>query len=170
MYNMNFAEPSVTTWALLRQTSTATNKVAETRLSRVRLTPEKLAVLWACRDHPPPLTPAELSRLVFREAQTVAGLLSRMEKEGLVKRIPKRKGRPFTEIKLTPKGEKACGPGVEVMKSIITELTSGLSQEDRETLHRILRALRQNMLNQLHIEPEPQPRGYPPGKPIPVMW
>src|SRR4030043_2034919 len=112
----------MTTWALLRQTSIAVNKVAETKLAKIKLTPEKAAVLWACRDFPGTLTPAEIARLLFRENQTIAGLLNRMEKEGLVTRIPKRKGHPFTEVKMTPKGEKLVGPGEEVFKGIIKGL------------------------------------------------
>src|SRR4030043_1565170 len=104
----------MTTWALLRQTSIAVNKAAEIKLAKVGLTPEKAAVLWACRDYPGTITPAEIARLMFRENQTIAGLLNRMEKEGLVSRVPKRKGHPFTEVKMTPKGEKLCEQGIEV--------------------------------------------------------
>ena len=84
-YDLEFTDPAMTVWALLRQTHTAVNKVAEVRLAKKGLTPEKAAVLWACRDYPGIVTPAEIARLVFREAQTIAGLLNRMEREGLIK-------------------------------------------------------------------------------------
>ncbi|MCJ7523036.1 MAG: MarR family transcriptional regulator, partial [Dehalococcoidia bacterium] len=119
MYDFEFPDTSLTTYTMLRQTWAAINKLAETKLGKVGLTPEKVAVLWACRDYPGTLTPAEISRLVFRENQTVAGLLNRMESEGYVKRIPKRKGHPFTEVKLTPRGEELCGPGIEIMKNVV---------------------------------------------------
>ncbi|MEE8469942.1 MAG: MarR family transcriptional regulator [Dehalococcoidia bacterium] len=170
MYDMEFVEPSMTTWTLLRQTSIAMDRVSEAKLAKKGLTPEKLAVLWACRDHPGPMTPAEIARLVFREAQTVAGLLNRLEKEGFVKRVPKRKGRPFTEIKMTPKGEEACGPGIEIFKRIIVGLSSDLSAKERDQLHKTLRALRQKMLDELHLEIDQQPVGLSPDKPIPVTW
>src|SRR4030043_1731917 len=99
----------MTTWALLRQTSIAVNKAAEVKLAKVGLTPEKAAVLWACRDYPGTLTPAEIARLVFRENQTIAGLLNRMEREGLVIRVPKRKVHPFTEVRMTPRGMRLVG-------------------------------------------------------------
>jgi DNA-binding MarR family transcriptional regulator len=169
MYDMTFVDPSMTSWSLLRQTWIVTNKVAEARLSRMGLTPEKAAVLWACRDYPGVLTPAEVSRLVFREAQSVAGLLNRMEKEGLVKRIPKRKGRPFTEIKATPKGEELCDPAVAVLKDVIQGLTSDLSPEERENFHNTLQKLRHKMFDRLHME-----LGHPPAfrteDTIPLNW
>jgi DNA-binding MarR family transcriptional regulator len=170
MYDMEFADPTMTTWTLLRQTWIAANKLAETKLAKKNLTPENLAVLWICRDYPGPVTPAEIARLVFREAQSIAGLLNRMEKEGLVKRIPKRKGRPFTEIKLTAKGEELCSPGIEIQKKVITEMMSDLPDAKRKQLHQTLRELRQKMLDQMHMELDLQPSGLPEGKPIQLKW
>jgi DNA-binding MarR family transcriptional regulator len=170
MYDLDFSEPTMTTWTLLRQTTISMDRVSEAKLARKKLTPEKLAVLWACRDHPGPMTPAEIARLVFREAQTVAGLLNRLEKEGLVKRIPKRKGRPFTEIRLTAKGEELCDPGIAEYKKIIMDLSSDLSEKERDSLHSALRKMRQRMIDTLHLEIDRQPVGLSPDKPIPLRW
>lgn len=170
MYEMDFAEPTLTTWALLRQSWIAVNKVAEAKLAKKGLTPEKAAVLWACRDYPDPLTPAEIARLVSREAQTVAGLLNRMEKEGLVRRIPKRKGRPFTEIKMTAKGKELCDVGVEIYKSLIQDLSADMPEGSRDEFHKNLRDLRNKMLDKVHIEIEEQPLNLPLGKKVEITW
>jgi MarR family transcriptional regulator for hemolysin len=169
MYDLQFSEVAMNTWAMIRQTWTALNKVAETRLAKTGLTPEKAAVLWACRDYPGTITPAEIARLTFRENQTIAGLLNRMEKDGLVKRIPKRKGHPFTEVKLTAKGEEACGPGVEIYKKLITGLMTDLSTDEQEQLQKLLRGLRDKMLDELHMEIK-KPSGYDSEKPITPNW
>jgi DNA-binding MarR family transcriptional regulator len=169
MYNFEFEEMAMGTWAALRQTWISVNKVSELKLAKVDLTPEKAAVLWACRDYPGTLTPAEIARLMFRENQTIAGLLNRMEKEGLVTRIPKRKGHPFTEVKITPKGEKLVGPGVEVFRGIIKGLVSGMSVEEQKQLQKLLKTLRQKMLDEMHMEIDRQPDVYK-GKPISVKW
>lgn len=169
MYDFQFPDTALTTHAMLRQTWAAVNKLAETKLAKVGLTPEKVAVLWACRDYPGMLTPAEIARLVFRENQTVAGLLNRMEKEGFVKRVPKRKGHPFTEIKLTPKGEKACAPGIAIMKGVVKELAADMSAEKQKQLQNLLRIMRDRALQDLRIEAIP-PRGYVKGQPVPVNW
>jgi DNA-binding MarR family transcriptional regulator len=167
---MEFDDPTMTTWTLLRQTWTAITKVSEAKLSKVKLTPEKLAVLWACRDYPGTVTPAEISRLLFREPQSIAGVLNRMEKDGLIKRLPKRKGQPYTQITMTPKGEQLCGPGIEIHKTLIKALTSDMSEDDRQHLHRILRDLRQKMLAEIHMEIEDQPPELPSDRPIPLRW
>ena len=169
MYDFEFEEIAMGTWTMLRQTWIAVNKVAELKLAKVGLTPEKAAVLWACRDYPKILTPAEIARLMFRENQTIAGLLNRMEKEGLVTRIPKRKGHPFTEVKMTPKGEKLVGPGVEVLKGLIKGMVSDMSIEEQKQLQGLLKRLRQKMLDEMHMEADRQPAAYR-GKPIAVNW
>jgi len=164
MYDLEFTDPAMTVWALLRQTHTAVNKVAEVRLAKKGLTPEKAAVLWACRDYPGIVTPAEIARLVFREAQTIAGLLNRMEREGLVKRVPKRKGRPYTQIRLTPKGEGLVDPGIQILRSLIESLTEDMPDAERGQLINSLAAIRHKMMGEIHIE-----AGSPPvfeGKPI----
>jgi MarR family transcriptional regulator for hemolysin len=169
MYDLEFDDVAMNTWAMLRQAWTAVNKVAEARLAKAGLTPEKAAVLWACRDYPGTITPAEIARLTFRENQTIAGLLNRMEKDGLVKRIPKRKGHPFTEIKLTTRGEEACGPGVEIYKKLIQGLVSDLPKGEQEQLQKLLRGLRDKMLDELHLETK-KPSGYDSDKPISPPW
>jgi DNA-binding MarR family transcriptional regulator len=167
MYDFEFTETAMGTWAVLRQTWIAVNKAAEVKLAKVGLTPEKAAVLWACREYPGTLTPAEIARLVFRENQTIAGLLNRMEKEGLVTRVPKRKGHPFTEVKLTPKGEKLSGPGIEILSGLIKGLVADMPVEEQKQLQKSLRKLRQKMMDEMHMELDKGPQAFA-GKPIQV--
>lgn len=151
MYDLVFSDKELTTWALLRQTWSLMCKLAETRLGKIHMTPEKVAILWVCREHPGPLIPAELARLVSRESQSVTGLLNRMEREGLITRIPKRKGRPYTEVKLTDKGEKACDFGVQVFRHVIKEVMSPLQTEEFGQLQNTLRTLREQAAGGLNL-------------------
>jgi DNA-binding MarR family transcriptional regulator len=157
LYDFRFYDESFGIWVLCHQTWWAMRKSEERRLAKAGLTPERLAVLWVASAHPGPLTPAEISRAVFRENQTVAGLLDRMEKEGLVRRVPKRKGRPFTEIQMTAKGRELWEQAREVAIAHVRNITSGLSREEREQLQQILPKLRQNALEDLHWELLPAP-------------
>lgn len=168
-YDFKFQSQALTTFTMLRQAWIAVNKLAETKLLKVGLTPEKLAVLWACRDYSGTLIPAEIARLVFRENQTIAGLLNRMESEGLVQRVPKKKGHPFTEIKMTSKGEKLVNPGIEIMKVIINELAADIPAAQQEQLQNSLKILRDRALEKLHIEANP-PSSLPAGKAMAVKW
>ena len=168
MYDFQFSDSAFATHTLLRQAWIAVSKAIEYRLAKVGLTPETLAVLWACRDYPGTLIPAEIARLLFREEQSVTGLLNRMERDGLIKRIPRRKGKPFAEVKITRKGEEAIGPALPVHKALIAELASDLSAEQQEKLQDSLRALRDKALETLRLEL--RPGGGRPGKTPTLKW
>ena len=157
MYDFQFSDTALTAWMLVYQTWSAMYKAEERRFAKIGLTPEQVDVLWLCKIHPGPLTPAEIARVYFRESQSVAGLLARMERQGLVRRVPKRKGRPFTEVQLTPRGEELCPRGIEATTALVAKVMSGLSAEELEQLQKLLRKLRQNALEELHIELMPPP-------------
>jgi len=169
MYDFKFSEAGLTTWVLLRHTWSAMYNAAAVKLAKVGLTPEQIDVLWACKANPGPCTPAEISRLIYRKTQSVAGLLNRMEREGFLTRIPKRKGHPFTEVKVTAKGEKACGPGIDVVKDLVTRIMPTLSEEEHEQLQKLLRALLGKAVEELHLELSPPPNRSA-EEAIPIEW
>ena len=157
MYDYKFGATSLTAWAQLRHAWFAMNRVAEARLLEVDSTPETVGVLWACRDYPGPLHPAEIARLVFRAPHTVAAMLKRLEKEGLVERIPKAPGHPLTEVKLTAKGEEACSPRIDILKDVIADTMSVLSEEELVKLLELTRALQTRALDMLQMKLKPSP-------------
>lgn len=156
-YDYQFADPLLTTWLLLEQTWAAVYKAGERNLAKVGVTPEKAHLLWVCHHYRGLMTPAELSRLLFRENQSISGLLDRMEKEGLIERVPKRKGRPFTEVKITAKGKELLSPSMERSSAIGKKLMGSLSAEELEQLQKLLRKIRQVALEELRIELVPGP-------------
>lgn len=157
MYDYEFPDAALTAWLLFRQTRDVLYKLAERELHKLGLTHEKISALWVCKVYPSPLTPAEMSRALFRESQTVAALVTGMEKEGLVKRVSKRKGHPFTEIKLTAKGEETYRSGIEVITGLARKIMSSLSAKELEHFLELLRKLRQETLQELGIELKPRP-------------
>jgi MarR family transcriptional regulator for hemolysin len=169
VYDLEFSDAALTTYMVLRQAWLAVNRVAEVRLAKVGLTPEKFLVLWACRDYPGALIPAEIARIAHRENQTVAGLLNRMEKEGLVQRVPKRKGHPFTEVKMTAKGEKLLADGLPVFQSVVSDLMSDMPAKKQQECQEWHRALRDKALDRLHLEAK-RPAESVSGKPITLKW
>ena len=157
MYDYQFDDDAFAAWVLMHQTWYVMRKSEERKLAKVGLTPERLQVLSVCTDYPGTLIPEEISRLIFRDSQSVSGLLNRMERDGLVRRVPKRKGHPFTEVHLTPRGEELCPRGIEAITALVTKVMSCLSAEELEQLQKLLRKLRQNTLEELHLELMPPP-------------
>jgi DNA-binding MarR family transcriptional regulator len=90
-----------------------------------------------------------------------------MERDGLLKRIPKKKGKPFTEIKITPKGEEAMSSALPIHKAVIEELASELPAAQQQTLQDSLRDLRDKALEKINLEAKPT-RGA--GEPISLKW
>lgn len=169
VYDFEFSDQTLTTYTALRQAWVAVNRLAEAKLGKVGLTPETLAVLWAARDYPGTLIPAEIARLTHRENQTIAGLLNRMEKAGLIKRVPKRKGKPFTDIKITDKGRELCNAGVPILKSMVSELVGDMPVKKQKECQEWHRGLRDKALAKLYLEVGAAVVGVP-GKPISVKW
>jgi len=164
LYDFRFPDADrFTAWFLVSQTRAAITRVTEKELAKIGLTPEKAKVLWLCHDYPPPLTPAEMSRLMFRKSHSVAGLLDRMERDGLVRRVPKRKGHPFTEIQLTEKGRELVTPAKEVIVRFISELMAPLADEEVDQLRAVLTKLRESTLERLRLDLKPwNGNGYEP--------
>jgi len=159
LYDYKIPDARIAAWSLLFQAFYAMRKAEDRRLAKARvgLSHEKVTVLQLAKLYDSPLTPAEISRSLFRESQTIAGLLSRMEREGLVTRDKKRKGKPYTEIKATAKGEELCRPGVEAIASLAIDIMSCLPAEELEQLQKLLAKIRQRALDELHIELLPGP-------------
>ena len=169
VYDLEFTDQALTTYILVRQSWLAINRYAEAKLAKVGVTPEKFLVLWTCRDYPGPLIPAEIARISHRENQTIAGLLNRMEREGLVQRIPKRKGHPFTEVKITAKGTKLLDAALPVFKSVVSDLISDMPGQKQRECQQWHRELRDKALDKLHLVAE-SPTETVIRKPIDLKW
>ena len=160
MYDYDAPDPRVATYVLMSQAFYAWRRVETRKLlkAKIPLTREKVTILQLATAYQIPLTPAEISRSLFRDSQTIAGLLSRMEREGLVTRAPKRKGKPFTEVKATAKGEELCSSGVKSLVTTIMDVMSCLSSEEIEQLQQLLRKIRDKALDELHMDLSTPPR------------
>lgn len=155
MYDLEFEDANRTTWFLVRQVNNFMSRALQHSLRKQRVNPEQLIALWIWRDYPEQKTPAEISRLMSLTPQTVTGLINRMETDGLVLRVPKRKGKPFTEIKLTAKGEMVYSRGISILKAAFKGAPDWLTASQVETLNSLLRILRDGLAEDLHIEVEP---------------
>jgi MarR family transcriptional regulator, lower aerobic nicotinate degradation pathway regulator len=108
---------------------------------RYDLTPQQfglLAFLWQ-QDG---LSQAELSAKSQIDRTTMGGIIDRLEKEGLVERRNHPEDRRAYQVFLTPRGksleEKLC----PVAGQVIGKVTSPLTEEEHQTLIRLLAKLR----------------------------
>ena len=167
MYDYTFSYGAFTTSVLVGQTWNAMHNAWGHKLAKMGLTSEQASILWFCSYCPGPLTPAEIARRLFRKSQTITELLARMERDGLIKRVPKQKGHPFTEVQITAAGEKRLRPARKVMLASAVNFESSLSAEEIEQLQKLLRKVRQKALKEQHAKLTPPP-GYALGEVIAI--
>ena len=138
-------------WMLLHQTCDAIIKARENALRKqVGISRMQASVLFIVKAVDGPATPAEISRWLFREPHSVSGLLNRMEKDGLVKKVKDLERKNMIRVAITEKGEKAYHQSGEV--TVVPEILSCLSQKKRENLRAYLETLRNRALEELREE------------------
>ena len=74
-------------WVILWRTAKAVLKVRQRELRQCGLSPAQSSVLSIVHTWDNQVTPAQISRELMRDANTITELLISMEKDGLVKRV-----------------------------------------------------------------------------------
>lgn len=92
-------------------------------------------------------TPAEVSRWSFRKPHTISGVLEKMEKKGLVKRVHDLEKKNLVRVVITEKGRSAYESSTR--KIYVKKLLSALSLEERRQLRSYLLKLRSKALKEL---------------------
>lgn len=91
------------------------------------------------------LSQAELARTAQVEQSSMAQLLSRMERDGLVKRVPDPADGRSRLISLTPHATKQMPNGKRVMDEVCETALSGFTSEERTQLLALLLRIDANL-------------------------
>lgn len=125
-------------WTLLRNIAHMTGRIRDHELSRYGVTLMQSSILYMVKSLGDEATPSNIARWVFRAPPTVSDVLSRMEKQGLVKRVRQQRGQVL--VKLTAAGERAYQDST--LRESITRIMSQLSDEKLAQLRPLLEELR----------------------------
>jgi DNA-binding MarR family transcriptional regulator len=134
-------------WSTFNQAYWVMIRVAEAEMRGLDLTMIQAAVLYWVKTLETPPTPADLSRLLFRRPHTVSDLLTRMEKQGLVRRKRDAKRRNVSRVVLTSKGEEAYERQRQV--GAVARVLSELTPQESEMVQRALDRLRRKAIEEL---------------------
>lgn len=140
-------------WALIRQTEWVIFRAREAELAPYGLTPEQAAVCLFNSLAGNKTTPGELSRWLTREPHTVSGILDRMGKKGLVRKVKDTERKNRVRVVLTEKGRRALKQAVK--RESIHLIFSCLTDEEREQLRSILTKLRDMTLEKFGMFKKP---------------
>jgi DNA-binding MarR family transcriptional regulator len=97
-----------------------------------------LAFLWQ-KDG---LSQADLSAQSQIDRSTIGGLIDRLEKDGLVARLPDPDDRRAYRICLTARGKSLEKELCEIARSVQEKFIAAITHEERDTLRQLLKKLR----------------------------
>lgn len=133
-------------WVLLTQAREAMYKARQHELRRYNLSPRQSAVLFIIRAIGDKVTPAEISRWLLRESHSVSEIISRMEKQGLLKKARDLDRKNLVRIELTEKGSEAYNQAIK--RESIHKIMPALSDEERRQFSSTLKTIRDRALKE----------------------
>ncbi len=119
-------------------------RVGDARLRALGFATAQLPVLAALKDGAR-LSQAELARWARVEQPTMAQMLARMERDGLIRREPDPRDRRSSLVSLTEAALARLPAGLEVLRQGNADMTRGLSPQEVETLVSLLRRVLANV-------------------------
>jgi DNA-binding MarR family transcriptional regulator len=142
-------------WALLHQVSDIIFSARETELLQHGIPGMQAEVLFVIKAIGTDVTPAQISRLIFRRPHSVSGILNRMEKAGLVKKTKDLHRKNLVRVTITAKGEQAYKQALK--RKSVQRIMSALSEGEQQKLKSLLETLRSKGLKELGMDSKKVP-------------
>jgi DNA-binding MarR family transcriptional regulator len=116
--------------------------------SRLEVSERELMLLRALVEDGPMITRALGGRFGV-PVSTMTGLIDRMEKKGLLRRVPHRRDRRSIELEATPAGALALREHARVLEAMARGMLGALPEKDQEALMALLRRVDARMADEL---------------------
>ncbi len=131
---------------LFKQINDNLGRRANNELRKSGLTISQIRYLGFMYENGKERTPFKLLEKEFDVAQpTVAGIMRRLEKKGLVRTLPNEEDSRAKDASLTPSGRRIFENGKKHKKEMESLLTAGLSPQECKELRRMLVILRDSV-------------------------
>lgn len=101
------------------------------------------------------INPTALSHFQDVKKNTISALLKGLEESGLVERAPHPRDGRASLVRITPIGRELVRSTAPLRFKFMDEMTSDLTDDERDTLIRLLTRLRSSLFS--HINPRPSP-------------
>jgi MarR family transcriptional regulator, 2-MHQ and catechol-resistance regulon repressor len=99
-------------------------------------------------------TTTEIARWLFRKRNSISETVTRMERKGLVKRVPNPNSKKEIRIQITEEGQSRFERGFNEGK-LVEKVFSSLSSEERSQMWVIMGKLRNSVINESKIKTKP---------------
>jgi len=145
-------DPDYNLWLFLAQVRAVMLRARQMEVSRYGITASQASVLFVINALGAKATPAEISRWLFRQSHSVSGILNRMEKQGLARRVKDLGKKNLVRVELTEKGREVYDNCTK--QEAVHRIMPSLSGEQRQQLIACLENLRDATLKYLGEEQE----------------
>jgi DNA-binding MarR family transcriptional regulator len=119
-------------------------RIVDAQLRELGLAMSQLPVLIVLKEGKP-LPQAELARIARVEQSSMAQLLNRMERDGLVERIPDPADKRSRLISLTERASRRMHKGKAIMDATVKIALQGFSAAEIERLDELMRRINENL-------------------------
>ena len=133
-------------WWLLFRARESMARARRKELEPAGISNREAAILWLIDVLGPKATIGRISYLAFREHHSISAHISRMEKDGLVRKVKSSDGRSI-QVLMTEKGVDAHTYALKRIS--VHDIMSVLSEEEKQQLFSILHKLRDKALGRL---------------------
>ena len=138
-------------WGILHHTSWAIARNRQNEVAEADTTLVQASVLFILKNIKGPMTPAGISRWLFREPQSVSSLLNHMEREGLLRKVKDLDRKNMVRVELTEKGDETYWRSLE-KTGVLLDIFSCLSSDELAELERYLLRLRSRAIKKLGLK------------------
>ena len=139
MYKAVYADEYYSLWLRLLLVRDAIHRARQGELRQAGITVSEAGVLFYVHALGGRATPAEISRCLFKKPHGISTLISRMEKEGLVKKANDLERKNLLRVEMTEKGQQAYNHASE--RAVIHRIMSSLSEGERQQISSCLEKL-----------------------------
>lgn len=137
-------EPMKTPGHYFSRIARGLSRIGDARLKELGFATAQLPVLSALRDGGA-LSQTELARLAKVEQPTMAQLLTRMERDGVIRRRPDPRDRRSSLVSLTDEARARLPAGRAILEQGNREATAGLSPGEHDILIDLLQRVLANI-------------------------
>lgn len=145
IYNLRFSNPAYNMLYLIMRISDSQWRSLEERLDDEDISLPQFRLLTVLRHHDKPLTPAELSRCVFRESQTITFTLNDLRKKGYIERLPDHKDKRLVKIQINESGKQLLKKHDRWIATTVSEITSCFSTDEFKLFGECLNKLQEKV-------------------------
>ena len=127
-------------WVLLNEVRDAMDIARKKEIKRYKISALQFGVLYLAEVLREKATPANIGRNILRSSSSIAQLLGRMERDGLVRRVNDLDRKNLVRVELTEKGHKIYEKANK--GNCIRNIFSSLSPEEQQQMISFLKTLR----------------------------